>query len=99
MRDGLLREEEPGRDVRVAQALRDVREDLELPGGHPGRVRPCLRPRAVPQPAHAALTERPRDPLRGRGRAEGEQLLERAALLVLVGGVGAGKRRLVAAAD
>src|SRR4051794_39911437 len=36
--DGLLREEEPGCDVRVAQTLGDVGEDLELPGRHPGRI-------------------------------------------------------------
>src|SRR5690349_5128954 len=36
--DGLLREEEPRRDVRVAQALGDVGEDLELARRHPGGV-------------------------------------------------------------
>ena len=63
-------EEEPLGDLRVAEALGDEREHLELPRGEAGRVRSRRRARPPRQPARPALAQPASDDRRRRLRAE-----------------------------
>ena len=74
--DRLCGEEQPLRDVGVAQPLGDERQDLELARGQVGGVLPCPAARSARQPASAALAQAARDDRRRGPRAQSLQLLE-----------------------
>src|SRR3954462_9661904 len=97
--DGLARQEQPLRDVAIAQALGDQREDIELARGEVGGVlagRPARTARQSTRPALAQLAGDDRDRATG---AERQQLLVAAPLCRLISRAGARERRLVRTAQ
>src|SRR3954454_15683179 len=78
--DGLARQEQPLRDVAIAQALGDQREDIELARGEVGGVLAGRTARAAREATRAALAQLAGDHRGRAARAEREQLLVAAPL-------------------
>src|SRR6185312_2628108 len=70
MVDRANRQEEPRRDIGVAEAARNELEHLGLAAGQTGRALPRRRPRPACEPPLAALAKRARDLLCSRPRSE-----------------------------
>ena len=98
-RPSWLGDDEPLGDLRVAQAVGQQRQHLELARGQPGRVLARARSRPARESAHAALAQPARDDRRGGSGAQRLQLGERAPERLLLVGIGQRERRLVGAAE
>ena len=95
--DGLLGEEELGRDVGVPVAVDEQVEHVELARRQSDRVRARRGTRAQADGACASLTQATGDDRRGASRAEALKLAQAVAQVAFQIAAGEGQRRVVGA--
>jgi hypothetical protein len=93
--DRLLGDDEPLGDLRVAQALREELENLELAPGQAGGILPRGGAWAARKPAHASLAQPAGDDPSRRLRAQPAQVVECVAQRAFVVGFGQRERALI----